>query len=345
MAYTTIKKPSDYFNTKLYTGNGGTQSITGVEFQPDLIWNKSRSEGEQHSWTDVLRGTNSQIHSEGSNGQSTATNSVTAFGSDGFTLGSDSLVNKNTINYASWNWKAGTAASGNTSGAGTPTAFTSSSNATSGFSIVKYQGNGVSGHTIPHGCGAVPSLIIIKQYDGTRNWIVYHKSLGNTKYLELNTNEPKYTAGNVWNSTTPTSSVFTLGDNSVVNASSNYIAYCFAEKQGYSKFGSYTGNGETDGAFVYTGFKPAFVIFKRHDDAVNWSMVDNKRDTYNPTNKRLFPDLSNSENTSLDPFIDMLSNGFKLKTSSTAFNGGNSPYIFIAFAEAPLVGDNPATAR
>ena len=350
MAYTDIDDPSAYFQTTLHTGNGSTQSVTNSgnsDLQPDLIWIKSRSEGEQHSWTDVIRGTDSQIHSEGTNAQSTATNSVTAFGSDGFSLGADGLVNKNNITYVSWNWKAGTAASGNTSG-GTAKAFSSSSNATAGFSIVKYIGNDHVGHLIPHGCGAVPSMIIIRDYANTRAWTVYHKNTGNTHYLALNTTAAAADSDNVFNDTTPSSSVFTLADNSTVNnPSGTYIAYCFAEKQGYSKFGGYTGNGNADGPFIYTGFKPAFVMTKVTDAADSWTLRDNTRDTHNVVTSMLRADTNQAEDTSSSYLVDFLSNGFKWRSADGKQNGSGNAYIYMAFAENPFVTSTgiPATAR
>ena len=351
MAYTTINKSSDYFNTKLYTGNGGTQSITGVGFQPDWVWIKNTADTDWHFLTDAVRGVTKTIHSNTNNAESTQASALTAFGTDGFSVGNDTAVNANSENIVAWNWKANGAGSSNTAGSINSTVSVS---ATSGFSIVKYTGTGANA-SIGHGLGVAPKVVLIKSLSASEDWSVYfldtsvaYNNVNN--YLELNTSNAS--AGDsgarfgVYSNFT--TSTFGVGNDNATNASgSTYIAYCFRDVQGYSKFGSYVGNGDADGSFIYTGFKPAFVIFKRTDSAVSWSMVDNKRDTYNPTNKRLFPDLSNTENTSLDPFIDLVSNGFKLKASSTAFNGSGNSYIYIAFAEAPLVGTNnvPATAR
>ena len=360
MAYTTIDDPSAHFQIALYTGNGGTQSITNdgnSDLQPDLIWIKSRSEGEQHSWTDVLRGTDSQLHSEGTNAQSTATNSVTAFGSDGFNIGANGLVNNNSITYAAWQWKAGTATSGNTSGSGTAKAYTSSSNATAGFSIVKYQGNDATGHTVPHGCGAVPSMIIIRQYDATRAWTVYHKSTANTHYWALNTTAAAADADNVFNDTTPSSSVFTLGDNSIVNTpSGNYMAYCFSEVKGFSKFGKFTANGSDNNTFAYCGFAPRWVMIKPNvtDGWSNWYIFDTARDHPQLNENPLFANLATRENyyggspASNYNQIDIVSNGFKIRRDGNWGVGSDGQEsVFMAFAEFPFVTSTgvPTTAK
>jgi len=345
MAYTTINKPTDYFNTKLYTGNDTGQSITGVGFQPDWVWIKSRSDTNQHNlFTPLYTGFLESDTSDAVNG---VTNGVTAYGADGFTVGNRDAVNDNNLNFVSWNWKAGGGAgSANTDGSINTT--NTSVNTTAGFSICKWSGTGSAG-TIGHGLGAVPKMIICKNTDTAVNWIVYHNKLDASapqdKYIELNatTGLQDYP---MWNDTAPTSSVFSVGSDIATNKSgSPMIAYCFAEKQGYSKFGSYTGNGNADGSFIYTGFKPAWVMIKRTDDTANWSIVDVKRDTYNSAIKRLNADQSNTENTSLDPFVDIISNGFKLQASSAAFNGSGGSYIYMAFAEAPLVGTNGVTAK
>ena len=262
MAYTTINKSTDYFNTKLYTGNNVTQAITGVGFQPDFTWIKSRTSTHNNQTFDVIKGVQKSVVVNESSAEITMTNGLTAFNSDGFTLGSDDQVNNSSQNYASWNWKANGSGSANTDGSINSTV---SVNTTAGFSIVKYLGNSTAGATVGHGLGVVPEVIIIKQTTGSTNWTVYHKGLGShTKYLYLDaTNAVATDSGNFDN--VPTSSTFLVGSNSGVNASSGstYIAYCFAPKTGYSKFGSYVGNGNADGTFVYTGFKPAFVIAKK----------------------------------------------------------------------------------
>ena len=345
MAYTTIKKPSDYFNTKLYTGNGGTQSITGLDFQPDWTWIKNRTAvGEGHHLYDAVRGVEKRLRSDSTSAESTVSTGLTTFGTDGFTVGSNAGVNGNGNGIASWNWKAGTAVSGNTTGSGTYKTYTGSVNTTSGFSIIKYVGNGTAGHTIPHNLGAVPKMIIVKDLSVVSEFKIYSAELANTEMLVFS-NQAKWTSRTEWNSTTPTSTVFSLGNQANVNTNDrSYIAYCFAEKQGYSKFGSYTGNGSTDGTFVYTGFKPAFLMIKSINLTESWFMYDTKRSTYNVVENYLFANLSNAEETSTANSIDILSNGFKIRTTDSRLNTSGS-YIYMAFAEQPLVGDNPATAR
>ena len=341
MAYTTINKSSDYFNTKLYTGNGSTNAITGIGFQPDMCWWKMRSGTEEHALGDAVRGAEYIVKPNASDAQAQSASYFSSFDSDGFTLGSDTKTNGNTSTYASWNWKANGAGSSNTDGSITSTV---SANTTSGFSIVKYTGDGTTGQTVGHGLGSVPKLIINKQLT-TQNWFVYHHSIGNTKVLKLNTTGAE-TTSSAWNNTTPTSSVFTIGTSASTNVSGeNFINYCFAEKQGFSKFGSYKGNGNDDGAFIYTGFKPAFILVKNAAITDNWSIFDNKRLGYNAFNYVLYADITNVGSNGLP--IDILSNGFKWRTSAAMVNGSGNNCIFMAFAEAPLVGSNnvPATAR
>ena len=347
MAYTTIKKPSDYFNTKLYTGNGTTQSITGVGFQPDWTWVKERSSTSSHQIIDAVRGYNRRLGSDNSNAESVDSspyNDFKSIDSDGFTIGSGGGVNANSDTYAAWNWKANGAGSANTDGS---ISSTVSANTTSGFSIVKYTGTGAD-MTVGHGLNAVPKMIIVKALDtGTDPWWVYHASLGNSAKLRLNeTDASSTTADYIWNQTTPTSSVFSLdGANNGSNANGNdFIAYCFADVQGYSKFGSYVGNGNADGTFIYTGFSPAFIITKPTSTTGQWTMFDNKRDSANVGNKKyLHPNTSGDEGDANS--FDFLSNGFKLKLSGGDINTSGATFIYMAFAEQPLVGDNPATAR
>ena len=343
MAYTTINKPSEYFNTVTYAGNSSaTQSITGVNFQPDLVWIKQRNLAYSHILFDAIRGVGKNLQSSGTAAEET-NNSVgylSAFDSDGFTVsqGSSSGDRVNgAYNYVSWNWLANGSGVSNTDGSTTSTV---SANQTSGFSIVKWVGVNT---TVGHGLNAVPEMIIVKNTDDATNWFVYHKTLGNNKFINLNLSSAETTSSNQWNSTSPTSSVFTVGSD-FNNA--NYIAYCFAEKKGFSKIGSYTGNGNADGTFVYTGFKPAFVLVKLSSGAQGWGLFDNKRIGYNPRNNLLIPSDTGAEYTSgFD--VDILSNGFKVRTTDALYNGSGSTYIYMAFAEQPLVGTNniPATAR
>ena len=342
MAYTTIKKPSDYFNTKLYTGNGSTNNITGVGFQPDWVWLKDRDSTEWHNLFDVVRGitanrlyTNSTTVTDGYD-----SNALQSFDSDGFTLGSGGAYNNSGNNFVSWNWLAGTT-SGLSGGTITPSSY--SINATSGFGIYKYTGNSTSGATIAHGLGKVPTMIMVKRLDSPKEWQIYHTAMGNGKWIELTTGTPQ-TGISRWNNTSPTNTLFYLGNDSDVNNSAGtYLAYVFCDVTGYSKFGSYTGNGNTDGTFVYTGFKPAFVMTKETSDTSSWGMWDNKRLGYNPDQKRIQAEDSAAESSTGS--LDLLSNGFKLTSASGSLNTSGNTFIYMAFAEEPLVGDNPATAR
>ena len=348
MSYTNgLDKPSDYFETVIYTGNGGTQSITSLDFQPDLVWLKSRSNGNIHNLNDSVRGVNKQIHSNLADAESTLTTVLTAFNSNGFTLGSESDVNGSGRTFVSWNWKAGTTTGIAGSPSVTPLGY--SFNATSGFSAIKYEGTG-SAATLPHGLGVAPDMIIVKALETSENWAVYHKSLGATKYIELNLTAGEATSGIMWNNTEPTSTLFTVNTNGGVNTNgNNYIAYCFADVQGYSQFGSYIGNGSDDGTFVYTGFKVGWLMVKRSSAAGdNWIMWDNKRNPFNVTENKLEANDAGAEGVgSGSNKVDFLSNGFKLKINHAGTNGSGSTYIYMAFAENPLITSTgiPATAR
>ena len=344
MAYTTIKKPSDYFNTKLYTGNGSTQSVTGVGFQPDLVWIKNRDGTRNHRWHDGVRGSTKVLFSNLTNAEVDSATTMTSFDSDGFTLGNEDQSNGSGATFASWNWLASNTTASNTDGSITSTV---SANTTSGFSIVSYTGTG-STATVGHGLGVTPKMIITKNRSVVETWRPYHVALGAGQALALNDVNATDTDAAYWSNTAPTSSVFTVGTTAGTNGSGNsMIAYCFAEVKGFSKFGSYVGNGSADGTFCFTGFKPAFVMVKRTDSTENWYMKDNKRDPYNPVfQSTLMANLSNAEYVDwTGTTIDYLSNGFKLRTTDSAVNGSGATYIYMAFAEEPLVGDNPATAR
>ena len=336
-----INKPNQYFNTVLYTGNGSTQSITGVGFQPDFVWMKQRNATNSHVVIDSVRGVLKRIRPDETNAEDTLANSLTAFGSDGFTLGSAQEVNDNSDTYASWNWLGSNTTAANTDGS---ISSTVSANTTSGFSIVSYTGTGTHPSTVGHGLGSVPKMIITKQRSAIQTWYIYNSNLGNNKVIELNNANASYT-DNTWSSTTPTSSVFTVGNNNVNGSGQTYIAYCFAEKQGFSKFGSYTGNGSADGTFVYTGFKPAWLMIKKSSATENWLVLDNKRDIDNTVQNTLLANTNNSEFTGTDR-VDFLSNGFKCRTATGGLNDSGT-FIYMAFAENPLVGTNniPATAR
>ena len=343
MAYTTINDPTDYFNTKLYAGNSGTQSITGVNFQPDFLWIKRRNIAGDHNLVDVIRTSDKTLMSNSTDAEY-SNSTITSFDSDGFSLsGSDGALNASGSNYVAWNWLANGAGSANTAGSINSTVSVS---ATSGFSIVSYTGTGSAGATIGHGLGVAPNVIITKSRTASnRYWGVYHSSLGNTGSMALNSNQAFDTSTTYWNDTTPSSTLFTVGTNGDTNSSGTMIAYCFAQKQGYSKFGSYTGNANTDGAFVYCGFRPAFVMIK--STALNsWEILDNKRNPSNVAGKSIFPDGSGAEYDYTNR-IDILSNGFKARTTSDGVNGSGINYMYMAFAEFPFTSSTgtPVTAR
>ena len=349
-----INKPSDYFNTVTYTGNGGTQSVTGVGFQPNWCWIKSRSNPGVygHETYDVIRGVRNNLSTNSADAEFTIpTTGFESFDSDGFTVQlSDNYgrgINENNQLQVAWNWLAGGTASSNTDGSITSQV---SANTTSGFSIVSYTGNGTGGATVGHGIDT-PKMIIVKNRDDTDSWEIYHASLGETKYLQFTT-AAAGTNTNRWNDTAPTSSVFSLGTEAGVNQSGeNFIAYCFAEKKGFSKFGSYTGNGSaTNNSYVYTGFKPAFVLIKRTNGLGNWWLADNKRNDVvggNDIQRVLFPNLSNAEATDSAGYFDFFSNGFRVLSSSSELGGSGDSYIYMAFAENPFVSSTgtPVTAR
>ena len=340
MAYTTINKSSSFMNPKLYTGNGGTQSITGVGFQPDWTWIKGRSFSDNHVLTDAVRGVTKTIFSDLTAAEETQTGGLTAFGSDGFSVGSLAEVNTNNATLVSWNWKANGSGSANTNGSINSTV---SVNTTSGFSIVKWTGTG-SNATIGHGLTVAPAMIIVKELGTANDWVVYHKSLGGGKYIYLNQTTGEASASTVWQNYDPTSSVFYTGTSGLVSQSEPYIAYCFAEKTGYSKMGLYTGNGNNDGAFIYLGFKPAFLMIKRSDQDQPWLLFDNKRST-NVNQSKLFPNTNGAENNDTSNGIDFLSNGFKLRRNNGESNETGN-YIYMAFGQT-LVGTNnvPNNAR
>jgi len=347
MAYINFQ-PKDYFATKLYTGNGSaTQAQTGLGFQPDFNWTKARGLTESNTLTDSVRGATQTIYSNLTSVESAIPSNLKSFDADGFTMGSNGEVGQNTEDYVSWNWKAGTSTGLNFSaGDITPSAY--SVNTTSGIGIYKYTGPGtVGGDTIAHNLGATPKLLMVKRLSATYNWAVQHGSVVNTKILNLNTSDGM-AANDAFHNTYPTSTLITLGSSTYTNAaagSSIYVCYAFAPVKGYSAFGNYTGNGNADGAFIYTGFAPSFVIQKNTADSENWHSYDNKRNTGNVRDKTLDPDQASAEATLSG--IDFLSNGFKIRTTATWGNGNGANYIYMAFAEYPLISSNgkSATAR
>ena len=349
MAYTTINKGSLYMNPVLYTGNGGTQSITGAGFQPDWTWIKRRDADSWHQVNDSVRGAGKVIHTNVTNAEGTQTNNLTSFDTDGFSVGNGD-VNNSSAPFVSWNWKAGGTASSNTAGSITSSV---SANTTAGFSVVTYTGNGTSGSTIGHGLTSVPSMIIVKRRNATNGWAVYHKTLGTGSEVYLNLTQA-VTSSNFW-ITTPTTSVFSVSSSDYVNTSSDtYVAYCFAEKKGFSKFGSYVGTGSSTGTpFIYTGFKPAFVMTKiSSGTSDDWTMTDIVRDNAvgggNGTGARLQANYNGAEavNTTYAS-IQKYSNGFSPQGNLNVTNGSGYTYIYMAFAEHPFVGSDgtPVTAR
>ena len=344
MAYTDIDDPTQNFNTVLWTGNASTQSITGVGFQPDWIWYKARSRVASHGLFDSIRGTTKQLYSDNTNAEATYSG-VTSFDSDGFSLGSDAGGNDSSETYVAWNWLAGGTASSNTDGAITSSV---SANTTAGFSIVSYTGTDVAGDTVGHGLGAVPKWILVKRLVGSGyDWVVYHANDTAGLYLNSTGVNNDSSANSIWfNGTAPTSSVFSIGTDGRIGDATSYIAYCFAEKKGYSKFGSYTGNGSTDGTYIHLGFKPAWVMLRRTDTTQDWYMLDNKRDTINPMDIYLRANENGAEPSAFT-FFDFLSNGFKCRNSTSAVNASGGTYIYMAFAESPFTNSNgvPNNAR
>ena len=352
MAYSSIAKPTDHFNTKLYTGNGSTNALTGVGFQPDLVWAKSRSQGNSHVLFDVIRtfAGNKEIQSnnDGAEGASDSAGYgyISAVGADGFTAkagtsGGD-YTNVNSQNYVAWNWKAGGGQGSSNTDGSINTTYTSA-NTTAGFSISKYTGTG-SNATIGHGLGVAPSMVITKQLGESRDWAVYYRAMGAGNYMNLNASGGETSSSTHWNSTDPTTTVFSVGTSNQTNKSSGvYIAYCFAEIKGYSKMGKYVGNGNTNGPFAYTGFKPAWIMWKKHNTAnEGWMMWDNKRSVDNPNDKYMTANGTGADSTR-DTF-DMLSNGFKIRTSNGDSNQSDSKYYYLAFAENPFVANDSGTA-
>ena len=346
MAYISFQ-PSDFYSTLLYTGNGTTgHAITGVGFQPDLVWMKTRENTYAPTVANSVSGVNKETYTSDYAVEYSGSEMLTAFDSDGFTVGTDAGWNSSAggaDEKVTWNWKAGTT-TGLSGGDITPSSY--SINTTSGFGIYIYTGTSSTGDTIAHGLGTTPEFIIVKGLNYAQNWSVYTQTVGNGGRLRLNTTAAIQTGSDYWDSTSPTSTLITLGANAEINSSSyNYIMYAFAPKKGYSKFGSYTGNGNADGPFIYTGFRPAFLMLKRTDTTGSWFMFDNKRLGFNPDNDRLFANATNAEATT--DCLDLVSNGFKIRNNDADYNASGGDYIYMAFAEFPIVTSNdiPVTAR
>ncbi len=357
----SISDPTAYFNTVLYTGTGSTNAITGVGFATDMVWNKSRSATLEHHLFDTVRGATKYFSVAQADAEATDANSLTTFGSDGFTVGSSATDNQTSGTYVSWNWKAASSntsvSAGSIDGTNPTIACTRRTNTTAGFSIVSYSGSGSAGDTVAHGLSQTPDLIIIKNRSAITNWVVNSPSIDSafTKWaLKLDLTEAISTDSTIWNNTAPNSTVFTLGTAGESNRNNpdNYIAYCFNSVEGYSKVDSYTGNGNADGTFVYTGFRPAFIFIKRVTSAgSNSYIVDNKRIGYNSfdtstdngSNKYLWPDSNAAEGngtTAKGTGIDLVSNGFKFRGNSSDYNASGNDYLFYAIAESPFKTSN-----
>ena len=351
MSYTNgLDKPSNYFSTKLYTGNDADdRSITGVTFQPDWTLIKCRTAVKPTNVFDSVRGATKRIFTGGTDAEGTATSTLKSFNSNGFVVGTHNNVNANSETYVSWNWLASNTTASNTDGSITSTV---SANTTSGFSIVSYTGTG-SNATVGHGLGSAPSMIIVKNRDSVKDWRVGHDGLTSWAYrLHLNDTSAQTEQSAIFNSTAPTSTVFSIGNNGSVNASGeNHIAYCFADVKGYSKVsGSYVGNNNADGNFIHLGFKPAFFMAKNSTEAgYSWEIFDNKRNSPdgvgNIIKNRLFPDSNSSEGINSGGYIDFCSNGVKIRKAGDT--NSNNTYIYMAFAESPFVTSTgiPTTAR
>jgi hypothetical protein len=352
MAYTTIDDPSAHFQTATWTGTGSSQNITNdgnSDLKPDWVWIKERGQANNHKIYDSTRGTTKFLVSATTDAEGTDSNGLTAFLTDGFTLGGGGSHNASSNTYVGWQWKA----NGGTTSSNNDGSYTSTiqANTTAGFSIVKYGDassfSASTPATVGHGLGNTPKWIVIKNLDGTRSWGVHHVSNGAGKIIYLDLTNAVANSTGFDNGTLPTSSVFTVNTLNVANGNNlEYIAYCFAEIQGFSKFGSYTGNGDADGPFVYTGFKPAWVMIKvSSGNTGGWDIYDSKRLTFNPNEEVLQANASSAEAS--DDAIDLLSNGFKIRNTTGNQNGSGNTHIYMAFAEHPFVSSKgvPVTAK
>ena len=342
----TILQGNKYMDATLYTGTGTSQVIVNqAQFKPDFVWMKGRSNVRNNNLYDSVRGTTKELNSNTTGAETTNATGLTAFNSNGWTIGSDGGINTSSETYVGWQWQAGQGStSSNTSGTITSTV---SVNTTAGFSILTYTGNGSAGATIGHSLGVAPSWVIVKRRNSSGDdWLHYHTSLGATKSIAFDTGAA-ITSSTRWNNTAPSSTLITLGTSTGVNGSgATYVAYCWAEIAGFSKFGSYAGNSSTDGTFVYLGFRPKFVIFKDYSNAHSWIMVDSSRNTYNVAGDYLRAESSAVENATYsvanNTAVDFLSNGFKLRNAgvNSGENNGSSNYLYMAFAENPFKNSN-----
>ena len=357
MAYTTIDNPELFFQTKLYTGNGGTLAVTldGDEnMQPDFVWLKDRDGTNGHFLYDSARTATKELNSETVQAEQTKSGGLTAFDSNGFTLGDYSGTNGNTVNHVAWNWKVGTSFTNDASSTSIGDIDSAGRVSTdAGISLCTWTGNGSNSQTVKHGLSTAPEFIFTKaRGQGTYGWVTYDAINGAGKYLTLNNTHGAVSDTGMWSNTAPTSSVFSLsnGGNTVATNPNTItmMAWCFHSVKGYSKIGSYSGNGSTDGPFIYTGFKPSFYLWKRTNGASNWFIVDNKRDAFNETDAGLFPDSNAAESIGNGyNGVDFLSNGIKVRQANSDINNSSGTYLFMAFAENPFVNSNgiPNNAR
>ena len=349
MAYTNIDDPSAYFQIKTGVGASQPQSHTfdgNSDLQPDFLWWKRRDSSGNHTLHDSSRGANKFLYANGTTAEGTDGNQITSFNTDGWSTGS-SWFDLGSQTWVAWAWKAnaGTTSS-NTDGTLTGGA-TVQANTDAGFSIITYTGTSQTNPTVGHGLNQAPELVIVKNRDLARNWAVGSTAVGWTKYLKLDDTTAATTNSGWWGNQDPTSTTVGLGTASQTAGNTyDYVMYAFHSVQGYSKFGKYVGNGNTNGAFVYTGFKPAWVMIKRSDGVTNWRLFDNKRSGFNGDTSQLYPNLSNAEDAAGDQ-IDLLSNGFKNRTASGDQNISGASYIYMAFAENPFTTSTgiPTTAR
>ena len=329
----TIPNGSIYFDLITYSGNGSQRALTGLEFSPDWVWVKRRNGSNFHILSDTVRGAGKYLVSNNSDAESSGGSQlINGFNSDGFDVGTEAAVNNSSGTYVGWCWDAGSSTVTNNDGT---ISSQVRANPSAGFSIVTYTGNGSSGATIGHGLGVAPAALITKRRDNSNSWQVFHQETGNTKFFDLHSDGAVQTSSNRWNNTSPTSTVFTVGSNSNVNSNNGTsVAYVFSEVAGYSKFGSYTGNGASNGSFVFLGFRPAWIMVKRVNGSENWAIWDYKREGINPNGHMLRPDSGTDEGGDVSGHrIDLLSNGFKLRNTDTKGNGNNDTYIYFAFAE------------
>ena len=346
MAYTTIPKSTVQFAPEIYTGNGSNKTISTLNFQPDWVWIKNRATTDMNVLFDSLRGATKRIASDSTAAEATEAQDLTAFNTNGFTVSTSGAVNSNSVSYASWNWKGGTTSGIATNGDTDITPSSYSFNQTSGFSIIRYTGIGGQPIQIPHGLGVQPKMFIIKRLNSTGSWGVLPQQIS-TGHLYLDAVSALSTVNPLSGGVLADTVNFSVSNSGDVNASGGtYVAYCFADVQGFSKMSSYTGNASTDGTFVYTGFKPAFVMLKNSaSSGTDWQIYDDKRLGYNGGDRSLAPNSNAAEETGQGK-IDLLSNGFKLRTASANQNAGGV-YTYIALASEPLVSTNgnAATAR